>query len=218
MIKRQYLSHFPTLCCALCCLLFLSACTLISTQPEREPSKLTWTERANTLSEISRWTLSGRFGAKNSSDSWSGSINWHQDQSRYTINISGPLSTGSVEISGDDGVSELFISDEESYGASDPEELLELHTGLRLPMNNLRYWLVGLPSPPKQNDDDSEIEIQDLMEFDDFGRLKKLSQQGWVVSFRRYTFVDDVELPNKIFLVNHEFDVRLIIQRWNILT
>ncbi len=191
-------------------IVFLGGCSFIATTTfDRAPIKMEWSERKIALSNLTHWKLSGRFGAKNISDSWSGNINWLQQQNRYQINISGPLSTGSVEISGDEYSSELYVSEEESYGASNAEELLESHTGLRLPMSNLRYWLIGLPSPTS---------LLESIEFDEFGRLKKVAQQGWAVTFKRYSYVNDVELPNKIFLVNHEFDVRLVIQSWQILT
>jgi len=191
-------------------ILLFSGCSLSpKLTVDHTPEKLEWAERKNTLSNLNHWELSGRFGAKNSVDSWSGSIAWLQDQNHYQIKLSGPLSTGSVEIKGDEDFSELLLSDEESYGAANAEQLLEMHTGLRLPMSNLRYWLIGLPSPTVQHEG---------IELDDFGRLKKIAQQGWVVTFRRYAQVNGLELPNKIFLVNHEFDVRLVIQRWSILT
>ena len=189
---------------------FLEGCSIIpTTATDRTPVKIEWSERKLALSNITHWKLSGRFGAKTASDSWSGNINWLQEQTHYQINISGPLNTGSVEINGNEYSSELYVSDEESYSASNAEELLESHTGLRLPMNNLRYWLIGLPSPAS---------LQESIEFDEFGRLKKIAQQGWLVTFKRYGYVNDIELPNKIFLVNHEFDVRLVIQSWHILT
>ena len=188
----------------------LIGCSLIpKLDTESAPLNLPWSERKNLLSSITHWQLSGRFGAKTKDDSWSGSISWSQQQQQYNIKLSGPLATGSVEINGDEHYSELTISDEESYGASNAEELLELHTGLRLPMNNLKYWLLGLPSPKG---------LEDNVEFDEYGRLKTVAQQGWTVTFRRYAHVNNIELPNKIFLINHEFDVRLVIQDWRILT
>ena len=188
----------------------LSSCSLTpKLESEDTPISMSWHERKSLLSALTHWQLNGRFGAKTKDDSWSGSIRWLQQQHQYSIKLSGPLATGSVEINGDENYSELFISDEESYGASDAEELLELHTGLRLPMNNLKYWLRGLPAPQG---------LQDNVEFDEYGRLKTVAQQGWVVTFRRYTNINNIELPNKIFLVNHEFDVRLVIQSWQVLS
>ena len=190
-------------------IIFLTGCSLTpKLDTESAPLSMPWSERKDLLSKLNHWQLNGRFGAKSKDDSWSGSISWLQNQQQYKIKLSGPLATGSVEIKGNENYSELYISDEESYGASDAEELLELHTGLRLPMNNLKYWLLGLPSPQG---------LEDNVEFDEYGRLKTVTQQGWVVTFRRYANVDNIELPNKIFLVNHEFDVRLVIQDWRIL-
>jgi len=189
----------------------LTACSTSSlqTKPATTETQSAWHQHKTQLTELTHWKINGRFGAKNDKDAWSGNIKWLQNNQKYEINLSGPLSSGSVALSGDEEFSTLQVAEDQFYGAENAEQLLETHTGIRLPMSNLKYWILGLPSPS----DDKQV-----LELDAQGRLSKLSQLGWEISFRHYAVVNNYVLPDKIFLENHEFDVRLIIHNWQILS
>jgi outer membrane lipoprotein LolB len=190
------------------CLLF-SACSLKPVQPnfDSNQQEAVWLKHKTELKNINQWQISGRFGAQSETESWNGSINWSQNLDQYSINISGPLSSGSFSLQGNSDYSILKISKEKTYGAEDPELLLETHTGLRLPIKNLRYWLIGSPSP---------LSNKNRIMLNNEGLLSQLSQVGWDISFKNYIRVNDTTLPKKIFLENHEFDVRLVIQHWEV--
>ena len=52
--------------------------------------------------------------------------------------------------------------------------------------------------------------------FDESGKIIKMQENDWFIHFKRYTTVDNKSLPTKLFLENHEFDVRLVVQSWQI--
>ena len=110
-------------------------------------------------------------------------------------------------LEGEENFALLHLSETQSVTDVDPQSLLYAHTGLKLPVNELKYWLLGLPSPDNHY---STVELNEK------GQLSKLSQNNWEVTFKRYTTVNNRQIPNKIFLVNHEISVRLIIQKWQI--
>jgi len=200
--------HVVSLGVIFTCLIFVTAC---STQPIQSTDALqknqTWLSHKNKISNIHQWKISGRFGAQTESDSWNGSINWTQDSDKYNIKISGPLSSGSFSLYGDAELSTLKLSKDEVFEATDPDVLMETYTGLRLPIKFLRHWIVGLPSP---------MNNQPQIALNEEGQISRLSQKGWDISFKRYEKINNVFLPKKIFLENTEFDVRLVIGRWQI--
>lgn len=200
--------HLAVLAVVLTCLLF-SACSIQPTQPDSGLSlnDPVWLIHEAELNNINQWEISGRFGAQSETESWQGSINWSQKIDQYTIQISGPLSSGSFSLTGDASLSTLKLAEDKIYEADDPELLLETYTGLRLPVKSLRYWIVGLPSPLNGNKS---------MTLNEDGLLSQLSQKGWDISFKNYAKVSNIFLPGKIFLENHEFDVRLVIRNWQI--
>ena len=77
--------------------------------------------------------------------------------------------------------------------------------GWRVPISSLRYWVLGRPDPSKNSS---------LLEFDDFGRIKSLQQDGWSVNYRRYQLFQQLDLPGKIAIKNHQLGVKLVIDRW----
>ncbi len=196
-------------------LLTLSACATpgpTTTQTsEQAKDNLFWQQRQQTLSQLDHWQFIGRFSAKNEQDAWHGKITWSQSGTAYDIVLQGPFGQGSIKLTGDHQASELQISAKENYSDSDPEQLLTNHAGITLPFNELRYWIIGLPTTEKAT---TQYHI------DPQGRLTSLQQQDWFVEFKRYSQVNNtdriIELPNKLFLENKRYDVRLVIDQWKL--
>ncbi len=108
-------------------------------------------------------------------------------------------------LEGDENFAQMQISENRFDSDTNAQSLLYRHTGLTLPINALKYWLLGTPSPT-----DSAIELNEQ------GLLSKLQQNDWEVTFKRYTTQNNINLPNKIFLTKNGIKVRLIIQTWQI--
>lgn len=188
--------------------LFFSACSVnpFQLKTNQNLQNPTWLKHKSEIDNINQWQISGRFVAQNESEYWNGNIQWLQNNDQYSIVVSGPLSSGSFSLEGDSNYSTLKLAKDKTYEAIDPEELLENYIGLRLPVKNLRYWIVGSPSPLNN----SRIILNDD------GLLGQLSQLGWDISFKNYAKINNTLLPKKIFLENDEYDVRLVIQNWQI--
>lgn len=207
MIIREQ-KHLTFALCAFIALT-LAACSNNLPIKHTAAEKTAWLVHKNSLKHIQGWQFSGRFGAKTDTENWTGSIAWSQEKQQYKISIAGPLSSGSLLLEGEENFAQLQLTDDQSFTDSDPQTLLQNHTGLKLPIHELRYWLLGLPDP--QNKTNS-------IELNEKGQISKLTQNNWEINFKRYTTVDNFQLPDKIFLVNHEINVRLIIQKWQILS
>jgi len=188
-------------------LFLVSACTIKPVKKPVAPDSAAWLSHQNTLKHVDNWQFSGRFAAKTDTENWTGGISWSQSMQEYQINISGPLSSGSISLEGTEDYSKLSVSDSEWYEDINPQLLLQHHTGLKLPIEELRYWLRGLPALNSAHK---------IIEFNEAGQLQKLQQNNWEISFKRYKNVGTISVPDKIFLLNHEINVRLIIQKWQI--
>jgi len=84
--------------------------------------------------------------------------------------------------------------------------LAELHQrlGVELPIDHLRFWLLGVPDPGaafdfKRNDQD---------------RASQLTQDGWTVDYDRYMPVDADLLPAHVVLSREGVRVRIAVDRW----
>ena len=170
----------------------------------RQVARPAWQERQQRLAGLDRWTFVGRVGVKSRTDAWNARIHWSQMAERYRIRLSGPLGQGIVEIEGEPGAIELRDG-EQTHRADSPEALLRDRLGWSLPLEGLRYWMLGGPDP---------TQATSTLELDDAGRLRRLEQARWSVEYARYVTVDGFELPLRIELENAGVNARLIISRW----
>lgn len=164
-------------------------------------------DRQNDLQKINGWLLKGRIAYQAGNEGWTATLHWAQDQDLYNLRLIAPLGQGSYELRGNDNRVLLMTSKNELLSATDPEQLLLNNMGWRVPLTGMTYWVRGLPEPDR--------EISNIVRDED-GRITDMEQSGWRISFLRYTEGREPELPEKIFMQNDRFKLRLVIQDWKI--
>lgn len=164
-----------------------------------------WDVRREALSDLRLWQLSGRISVQTGEEAAHGHLQWRQEGNRYDIRISGPFGSGTVRLAGDTSDAALWLDGQEPIHSTDPEALLYRQTGWWIPVDALRYWMVGLPDPNLESD----------RKLDEFGRLETLRQAGWEIRFLDYEKRNGLELPGRVFVAKGEGKVRVVVQRWN---
>lgn len=187
-------------------LLALTACSNLH-QPETLEfggDAAAWNAHRKAVDPLDSWTLQGKLGVKAPSESGSGTVLWLQQRDYYDIRLSGPLGRGATRIQGDDRGVTLDIAGQPTLTAESAEDLLEQQIGWRLPVENLLWWVRGLPAP------DSPSRLQ----LNPDSRLARLAQAGWTVEYSRYQEVEGVQLPQRLQLSGHDMLLTLVITRW----
>lgn len=184
----------PRWCLLLAAVLALGACRTL-------PEPTTDLDRA---AELERWTLEGRLGYRSGDDGGSASFRWVQaDTESGRIHFSGPMGFGSARLDWAPGHATLEKGNDE-FTAPSPGMLAWHLTGLVLPIDNLLYWVRGLPAPSpaprsRQREDN---------------RLIALEQSGWSLTFERYRDVAGLVLPHRIKATQGDQRFTLVIQSW----
>lgn len=175
--------------------------------PVDNPAQV-WQQRREELSRIAYWHLTGRLAVRNGDDAWNIHLDWQQRGDDYRIQLNGPFGAGKVRLIGNANGVELHDSDNHIFYADKPGELLAERTGVSMPVAGLRYWILGLSTPQQKQPP----------RLDDRGRLAYLEDDHWRVNFRRYTNVDGLQLPDKIFISKpaQTIDVRLVVDEWKL--
>ncbi len=165
-----------------------------------------WQSHRMALVDLTNWQTRGRVGVIASDEGWSASFNWRQQQADYWIRISGPFGRSIVELVGNPRFVMLNEGGKKALVARSADVLLEQRTGWTLPVDGLRYWIVGLPAPnlPERHTVDSQ------------GHLSSLNQSGWLIEYKSYQQVDSYRLPRKLQMVNGDVRVKLIARDWQI--
>ncbi len=190
--------------------LFLGACATTPSpviHPPKPPSQeqiQAWQQHRQLVNNITNWTLTGRIVVNTEDDGWNGELHWQQRVDGYGIQFSAPFGQGAFQLdSGDAGV-EMRFSDGKTFQALDAESLLLEQLGWNFPLSGFQYWVTGLPQP----------ESPSVLSYRLDGRLASLRQGKWRVTFPEYATIGGVMMPRKVFLENHELNVRLVIDRW----
>ncbi|MCW9023504.1 MAG: lipoprotein insertase outer membrane protein LolB [Gammaproteobacteria bacterium] len=189
--------------------LLISGCA-VAPVPTTPPgsAQVTWEHRQVQLAEMQQWRLSGRLSITTDIEAWHLDVNWQQQDDQYDIRLSGPLGAGQVRLSGSQAGVYLH-DDDKVYFSQEADSLLREHTGVSMPVTSLMYWVRGLPNPHMP-----DVNVSQL---DEYGRLANLKQDGWVVEMKRYVKVNNLQLPNKLFIKGQpDIEVRMIVDDWQL--
>lgn len=164
-------------------------------------------QREQALEQIDTWHLKGRVAIINGSEAWHLNMAWQQRQEDYRIELWGPFGSGRVRLEGDGQGVRLIDSDQGIYYADDPESLLYAHTGVKMPVSGLRYWILGMADP--------RYPIRQPRR-DQAGRLTALKQADWQIAFSRYTRADGLALPDRLSVDRQDLRVKMVVDNWQV--
>lgn len=186
----------------------VSACaTVPEPAPVTEPQRV-WQQRQAHLSALAHWMAVGRIAIRAEDDGATLSLHWEQVGDAYQIRLNAPLGGGSVEIAGDpEGVTLRSSKGEGPWSASSPEALLRERLGWSVPLEGLRYWMLGAAEP--------DVSVEELV-LDAGGRPQRLSQLGWEVHYADYRPYGAYELPMRVFMSNARVSARIVVHRWDV--
>lgn len=197
------------LCLGLCCLT-LTACSNINHSPDKtEPrnDQRTPEQRANRLTSLDKWNLRGQIAVNNGKEAWSAQVVWQQRAKNFTMQLYGPFAGGTMKIAGTPDAVTLTDASNQPIKAASADELFTQQTGWNLPISNMLYWVKATPVPGKP-----AIKI-----YDKYNHLTKLEQQGWQITYPRYTSDNGIDLPSRIQMLNRPLKIKIVISDWKLL-
>jgi len=159
-----------------------------------------WDERRKDLEQATRWDLDGRAAVALGQQGWQASLNWRQTRADSELHLAGPLGIGALMIK----VTPAGLS---LNGAPPSEAVvaqLQDRLGFELPLDNLRYWLLGIPDP------NTPFELTRNTQ----DRAARLSQAGWNIEYEDYMAGDGGLLPKRLVLTRAGARVRIAVDRW----
>jgi outer membrane lipoprotein LolB len=182
--------------------LLLAGCSIT---PNRSTIDVESTQsmRETALADALDFTVRGRLAVSNGDDGGSGSFVWQQqgEQVDFTLNV--PLSSTQWHLVAVPGNATLSDNKDHHFAGFTAEELLLAHTGWRVPVAQLRYWMLGLRAPGQVA----------TLSLDSNGLPKQLQQDGWQIDYRSY-MDSEPRKPNKVFAQRGKDRVRVSVRAW----
>ena len=182
------------LCCGA-----LSAC--VTVRPTRPSVGVPWDQRLVDLQRADTWQLAGRAAVAVGTQGWQASLDWQQRGDAAELHLAGPLGVGAMVIK--ETPAGLSLN-----GAPPSDAVLaqlQERLGFELPLNNLRYWLLGVPDPGSTFD----------LTRNDQDRAAHLTQAGWTLTYDKYMVVSGDWLPARMVMVRDTVRVRIAVDHWD---
>ncbi|MDH5191110.1 MAG: lipoprotein insertase outer membrane protein LolB [Gammaproteobacteria bacterium] len=185
-------------------ILFLSACSSTPVLPPADDINAAWLVHRGQLAKLDTWKMTGRIAVSSETDSWHATLQWIEQPKQYTINIIAPMGQGGAHIKGNNKHVTLRSDEGKIFEANTAEELLTRHTGMRVPLEGMRFWARGLPEPDRPG----------IEKLNESGHLAELNQSDWLIEFMRYHRVKGHVLPGKVFMNTADLKVKIVIDKW----
>ncbi len=163
-----------------------------------------WQTHKQQITPLDAWQINGKLGIRSEKESGSAVLFWLQRQDYFDIRLSGPLGQGSTRLTGRQGAVSLEIANRGTFQASSAEELMQQQLGWSLPVENLLWWVRGLPAPHSK----SQVQL------DSNSLLAKLEQDQWQVEYLSYRIENGIQLPERIKLSGAGLNITLVIKEW----
>lgn len=174
----------------------------LKTTPTATPA----TSPLKSPSTLSSWNISGAIAAKKNTKGWTASLNWlQQGPNQYQLRLFGPLGGGTVLIEKHGSVV-TYTDGPKKKTSNNAEDLLQKETGIRLPVNDLYYWVRGLPAPGSVQSTQRDAD----------NRIISINQAGYTINYTGYTTASGMSLPCKIRLQGAGVVIKLVIKHWNV--
>jgi len=148
--------------------------------------------------------LVGRVAVTWDGRAFSSGARWQHQPDRDEIWLLTPTGQALAHITADDAGATLTGADQNQYHAADVERLTQRAFGWALPLTRLAWWARGEPVPGLPAAEDLR---------DQQGRLVRLVQDGWHISFAHAAGAQDGR-PQRLELARDRQRIRLFIDHW----
>jgi outer membrane lipoprotein LolB len=150
---------------------------------------------------MTTWQMDGRAAAAVGAQGWQATLNWRQSEAASEVHLAGPFGIGAMAL--------LRTPQGVSLNGAPPSDAmlaqLQDRLGFELPLDDLRYWLLGVPDPDAPFD----------LAMNDQERVRLLTQSGWTIDYDRYLPVNGDVLPAHVVLTREGVRVRIVVDHWS---
>lgn len=190
--------------------LLLTACTLTQpSAPGKNAASPEWRQHQQDVLRLSQYQTRGAFAYFSDSKKLYARFFWQESSAqRYRLLLTNPLGSTELEIRSQPENIQITDGQGKRYVGKDAESMLQQLSGMTIPLNNLRQWILGLPG------DATDFTL------DEHALLTKLRyQQGnqrWEVTYQGYDMTSNPPLPGSLELTQGEQRIKLKMDSWTV--
>jgi outer membrane lipoprotein LolB len=175
--------------------------------PSVSGTSVPWPERRPQLQALGHFQLKGRVALSASGNGFNANLRWSQEQARSQIALEGPLGVGGMQIIANGNDLDVVMPHGERISNQAARAELTARLGFDVPIERLRYWVLGVPDPTQPAEESVDASAQ---------RLSNLVQDGWRIDYEEYTSASGQMLPARLTLQREAVRVRLLVEDWRL--
>jgi outer membrane lipoprotein LolB len=162
-----------------------------------------WPEQRAALEKLDRYGLDGRVAVAANGQGFSASLRYTQLAQRTRFSLEGPLGIGGLRAEVEGDRLQVATSRGDRLDGPDARAELERRLGFALPLDELRWWLLGIPAP-------GEAAINAA----DDGEIRDFTQAGWRVTVNSRVPGLGFSLPHRLTAEREGARLKLLVERW----
>ena len=175
------------------------------TAPPALPESAPWEIRRPQLQAREHFELKGRVAVATGTEGFNANLRWRQDGVRSQLTLEGPLGVGGAQITTSGDELTLVTSKGERVDSTAAHAELVARLGFDPPLDQLRYWVQGVPDPAQPSSETLDPAQQ---------RLAALTQDGWHIDYLGYTAAGGEILPSRLTMQRESVRLRLVVDDW----
>ncbi|HGV3507438.1 TPA: lipoprotein insertase outer membrane protein LolB [Klebsiella michiganensis] len=188
--------------------LVLTACAINAPKgPGKSPDSPQWRQHQQDVRNLNQFQTRGAFAYLSDEQKVYARFFWQQTgQDRYRLLLTNPLGSTELSLTAQPGSVQLIDNKGQTYTATDAEEMIGRLTGMPIPLNSLRQWIIGLPGETTDYSLDDQYRLREL----------NYTQNGktWHVTYGGYTSDTKPSLPANMELNDGSQRIKLKMDNW----
>ena len=168
--------------------------------------ELDWAARQAGAESLRDWRMTGRVAIVVGDEGGSAGVEWRQTGDTSDVALTGPLGVGALRALLDGAGLTLEDGRGERFQGLAAEDALQARLGGPVPLEHLRYWLLGAPAPGEP----FEPALPG-------SAAATFRQSGWTVGIDRLEPTADRVLPMRLTVTRQDTRLKLVVTRWDLL-
>ena len=178
-------------------------------KPGQSPDSPQWRQHQQAVAKITQFQTRGAFAYLSDKQKVYARFNWQQTApDRYRLLLTNPLGSTELQLDQQGQVAQIVDNKGKRYVSRDAADMISQLTGMAIPLESLRQWMLGLPG-----------EASDY-QLDDQYRLREVnySQGGkqWHVTYQGYDSKQNPTLPTNLELTEGSQRIKLKMDSWTV--
>lgn len=188
----------------------LAACTSNKPQgPGQSTTSPQWQQHQQAVEKITQYQTRGSFAYLTDKQKVYARFNWQQTApDRYRLILTNPLGSTELQLDAQGSVAQLVDNKGKRYSSNDAGKMISQLTGMDIPLNSLRQWMMGLPG------DSSDFQLDDQYRLHTVNYSRDGEQ--WTVTYQGYDSKQTPALPSNLELKQGNQRIKLKMDSWTV--